>query len=120
MVMAVLLKMETMKKLLFLLLGVGMSAGVFAQTTEHEVKKQEARDMRTDVRAHKAATNKRNHDLAHARVSKAVHDQKTVSHTNKNTRVDAKMLRERGVDHPVTKAKREVKVQDDHRKDHTQ
>jgi len=44
-----------MKKLLFVLLGIGMSAGVvFAQTTQNQVKKAEMRDLRTDVRAHKA------------------------------------------------------------------
>jgi len=108
-----------MKKLLFVLLGIGMSAGVFAQTTQNQVKKAEMRDLRTDVRAHKAATHKVNHDLAHVRVSKAVRDHKVVHQVNKDEKADAKMLRERGVSHPVTKAKRQVKVQDDNKKDHT-
>ena len=101
------------------MLGLGLSAGAFAQT-EHQVKKEEMKDLRTDVRAHKAATHKVNHDLAHVRVSKAVRDHKDVARVNRDERVDAKMLRERGVSHPVTKAKRQVKVQDDNKRDRTQ
>ena len=111
--------MTTMKKLLFMLLGVGMSVAAFAQT-DHPVKKEEMKDLRTDVRAHKAATHTVNHDLAHVRVKKAMQDHKAVSRVNKDERADAQRLRERGVSHPVTKAKRQVKVQDANRKDHTE
>ena len=99
--------------------GVGLSVALFAQT-DHQVKKEEMKDLRGDVRAHKAATHKVNHDLAHVRVGKAIKDHKEVSRLNKDERADAKMLKARGVDHPVTKAKRQVKVQDDNKKDHTQ
>ncbi|HEY4337232.1 MAG TPA: hypothetical protein VGM89_15080 [Puia sp.] len=107
-----------MKKLIFVLLGVGLSVGAFAQT-EHPVKKEEMSHLRGDVRAHKAATHQVNNDLAHVRVKKAVRDHRDVSRVNKDERADAKRLRERGVSHPVTKAKRQVKVQDDNRHDHT-
>ena len=99
-------------------MGMGLSVGVFAQT-QHPVKKEEMKDLRGDVRAHKAATHQVNHDLAHVRVKKAVQDHKAVSRINKDKRANAKRLRERGVSHPVTKAKRQVKVQDDNRRDHT-
>ena len=111
--------MKTMKKLIIVLMGVGLSAGVFAQT-QHPVKKEEMKDLRGDVRAHKAATHQVNHDLAHVRVKKAVQDHKAVSRINKDERTSAKRLRERGVTHPVTKAKRQVKVQDDNHRDHTE
>lgn len=101
-----------------MLLGIGMSVGVFAQTNPE--KKAEMKDLRGDVRAHKAATHQVNHDLAHVRVSKAVRDHKAVSRINKDERSDARRLKAQGVDHPVTKAKRQVKVQEDNRKDHTQ
>ncbi|HLZ90036.1 MAG TPA: hypothetical protein VKQ52_22440 [Puia sp.] len=106
-----------MKKLLFVLLCLGFSAAVFAQTDQ--TKKAEMKDLRSDVRAHKAATHKVNHDLAHVRVSKAMQDHKAVHRLNKDENSDAKRLKEQGVSHPVTKAKRQVKVQEDNRKDHT-
>lgn len=49
-------------------------------------------------------------ELSHA----AVHDIK------KDERSDAKQLKDQGVKHPITKARRQVQVQDDNRKDHTQ
>jgi hypothetical protein len=118
------IKMKNMKKLFFVMLGLGLSAAVFAQTEQPKktepVKKAEMKDLRTDVRAQKTAGNKVNHDLAHARVGKAMKDHAAVHDIKKDEHSDAKQLREQGVKHPVTKAKRQVKVQEDNRKDHTQ
>lgn len=82
-------------------------------------KKAEMQDLRTDVREKKAASHKVNKDLSHVRVKKAIHDHKAVARQNKDIRKDSKTLKDRGVSHPVAKAKRQVKVQDDNRKDHT-
>lgn len=116
--------MKNMKKLFFVLMAMGISAGVIAQTPSQvrkdQEKKAESRDLRTDVRAHKVAKHKENKDLAHVRVKKAMHDHKTVARVNKDEHSDAKHLKAKGIDHPVTKAKRQVRVQDDNRKDHTQ
>ena len=112
-----------MKKLLFLLFGVSISAAICAQTGQtktDQAKKTEMKDLRGDVRAHKEATHKVNHDLAHVRVGKAIHDHKTVHRINKDENTDAMRLREKGVSHPITKAKRQVQVQSDNRKDHTE
>lgn len=116
------------KKLIFLLLGVGLSAGVMAQTdiqkqketqkTEVQKKRTDMKNLRSDVRDHKAATHQVNHDLSHARIKKAMHDHKAVAEANKRENKDAKRLKAHGVDHSVVKAKRQVKVQDDKRKDH--
>lgn len=106
-----------MKKILVVLLGLSLTAGVMAQTDPK--KKEEMKDLRTDVREKKAAKHKVNHDLAHVRVKKAVQDHKEVARENKDIRNDSKRLKSRGVSHPVTKAKRQVRVQDDNRKDHT-
>ena len=110
-----------MKKLIFLMLGVGMSTVILAQTpqTEHE-KKQNMKNLRTDVRSHKVAKHQENKDLDHARVSKAMHDHKAVSRINKDEKANSSEIKANGVHHPVTTAKRQVKVQDDNRKDHTQ
>lgn len=82
-------------------------------------KKEEMKDLRTDVREKKAASHQVNKDLGHMRVKKAIHDHKAVARENKDIRKDSKALKDRGVSHPVAKAKRQVRVQDDNKKDHT-
>lgn len=77
------------------------------------------KDLRSDVRAHKAASDKVNRDLAHVRVGKAMKDHAAVHDIKKDERSDARQLKDQGVKHPITKARRQVKVQDDNRKDHT-
>jgi hypothetical protein len=117
-----------MKKLIFLLLGIGLSAAVMAQTdlqkqketqkTVVQKKKTDMKNLRSDVREHQAATHQVNHDLSHVRIKKAMHDHKAVAEANKKENKEAKRLKAHGVDHSVAKAKRQVKVQNDNRKDH--
>lgn len=117
-----------MKKLIFVLMSIGLCAGVMAQTSDQTktqtpnktevAKKQDMKHLRGDVREHQAATHQVNHDLSHVRLSKAVRDHKAVAKANKKEDIDAKRLELKGVGHPVAKAKRQVKVQDDNRKDH--
>lgn len=99
------------------MLGISLTASAMAQTDPQ--KKQEMKDLRTDVREKNAASHKVNKDLSHVRVKKAIQDHKAVAKENKDINKDAKRLKKQGVDHPVAKAKRQVKVQDDNRKDHT-
>ncbi len=106
-----------MKKIAFLLIGISLTAGAMAQTDPH--KKADMENLKTDVREKKAASHKVNKDLSHVKIKKAVHDHKAVAKHNKEIRGDSKALKNRGVSHPVAKAKRQVKVQDDNRKDHT-
>ena len=106
-----------MKKLAFLLIGISLTVAVMAQTEPK--KKEEMKDLRTDVREKKAASHQVNKDLGHMRVKKAIHDHKAVARENKDIRKDSKALKDRGVSHPVAKAKRQVRVQDDNKKDHT-
>jgi len=74
-------------------------------------------DLRTEVRDHRAAAHVVNRDLGHFRFGRAIHDHKAVARINKQMTIDQKRLELMGVDHPITKAKRQVKVQDDNRKD---
>jgi hypothetical protein len=110
--------MLTMKKLLILLFGISLTVSVVAQTSP--AKQQEMKDLRTDVREKKAAKHKVNKDLSHVKVKKAMHDHKAVAAQNRDIRKDSRQLKSRGVKHPVAKAKRQVRVQDDNRKDHTE
>ena len=106
-----------MKKALIIVLGLGLTFGAMAQT--EPVKKEEMKDLKTHVREKKVATHRVNHDLSHVKVKKAVRDHKAVAVQNRDIHRDAKSLKNRKVGHPVAKAKRQVKVEDDARKDHT-
>ena len=76
------------------------------------------KDLKTDVRAHKAASHQVIHDLGHVRIRKAIQDHRSVASANKMADADSKRLKAQGVTHPVAKAKRQVKVEDDNHKDH--
>ena len=106
-----------MKKILILLLGFTFSVAAKAQTDP--VKKTEMKDLRTDVREKNAAKHKVNKDLSHVKIKKAIKDHKEVAEENKDMRKDSKRLKRQGVGHPIAKAKRQVKVQNDAKKDHT-
>ena len=106
------------------MLCVGIGFVVRAQTTQDvkddAARKKEMKDLRSDVRERKAAKSKENKDLTHVKIRKAMNDHKAVVKANKDENADAKKLKNRGVDHAIAKAKRQNKVQDDNRKDHTQ
>jgi hypothetical protein len=113
------IKMESMKKLLVVILGLSISAVAMSQTDGSKKDKDKAmKDLKTDVRAHKAATHQVNHDLGHVRIRKAIQDHKSVANSNKMVNADSRRLKTKGVSHPVAKAKRQVKVEDDNHKDH--
>lgn len=114
-----------MKKLSFLLLSICLGGAVVAgpigsgrsERSETQLKRDNMQDLRNDIRDHRTAAHQVNRDLSHVRFSKAIHDHKAVARINKQRTIDAKRLELMGVDHPVAKAKRQVKVQDDNRKD---
>ncbi len=106
-----------MKKIILFLIALSLGAGVMAQTDPK--KKEEMTKLRAEERQKDAASHKVNKDLTHAKVKKAVQDHKAVAANNKKARSHAKTLRNRNVSHPVTKARRQNKVADDNRKDHT-
>jgi hypothetical protein len=123
------IKMEAMKKLLIVMLGlsisvVGMSQadgsqpGASQPVASRREKDKAMKDLKTDVRAHKAATHQVNHDLGHVRIRRAIQDHKSVASTHKMVNADSRRLKDKGVSHPVAKAKRQVRVEDDNHKDH--
>jgi hypothetical protein len=106
-----------MKKAILMLFSITLAIGLMAQTDPK--KKTEMKDLKTDVREKNAAKHVENKDLSHLRLKKALHDHKAVAAENKDMKHDAKRLEKQGVEHPIAKAKRQVKVQDDAKKDHT-
>jgi uncharacterized protein HemX len=104
-----------MKKLIFVFFGLGLSVAVMAQTVP--VKKTEMNQLRANERIRKTHAHQVNKDLAHAKVSKAMHDHKAVAADNKAIKRNAKDLKNMEVSHPVAKAKRKNKVADENRQD---
>ena len=114
--------MEAMKKLLVVMLGLSISVAAMSQTNGPVASKKEKdkamKDLKTDVRAHQAARHQVNHDLGHVRIRKAIQDHRSVASAHRMVDADSRRLKADGVDHPVTKARRQVKVEDDNHKDH--
>lgn len=76
------------------------------------------KNLRSDVRAHEATRKVVGHDWSHFRIRQAFKDHKQVAQTHRRVDVDRKMARAEGIAHPLTKAKRQIRVQDDNAKDH--
>jgi hypothetical protein len=116
------IKAETMKKLIvvFLCLSVGAATIAHAGPGSNSTKAKEKtmKNLRSDVRAHEATKKVVGHDVTHFRLRQAFKDHKQVAQTHRLIDADSKMAKAQGIDHPVTKAKRQVRVQDDNAKDH--
>src|SRR5579872_1652899 len=107
-----------MKKSILVLLGLWMGAAamnrVMAQVTPtRDIQKEKTmKDLKNDVRAHEATQRTVGNDLVHFRINQAFQDHKLVSRTHKRVDADRKQARAEGIDHPITKARREVHAED--------
>lgn len=118
------IKAETMKKLLVVLLCMSMGAATIAQSgpgisVSTRDKEKTMKNLRDDVRAHEATKQVVGHDVTHFRIRQAIMDHKQVSQTHKRVDADSRLARAQGIDHPITKARRQIRVQDDNHKDHS-
>jgi hypothetical protein len=104
-----------MKKLIFVFFGLGLSVAVMAQTVPE--KKTEMNHLQANERAKKADAHRVNKDLTHAKVRKAMVDHKVVAADNRDIKRNTKSLKNMEVNHPVAKAKRRNKVQDQNKQD---
>lgn len=97
-----------MKKLLFIVLGVGIAMSAMAQTKVIS-KKPEEKEIKTDIkvkRAHKKAAVK---NLAKLKIKQAGKEQDVVNAKRKEIHQDAKDLRALGVKHPTRDAKKAIR-----------
>ena len=105
-----------MKKLFVMICGMTMSAAVMASTGsgpgDKKDRDHEMKNLKEDVRAHKETKDVVNHDLHRVRIARAIHDHKAVARTNRMMKDDSKKLKADGVDHPITTARHEVKMED--------
>lgn len=95
-----------MKKLLFFALGAAFTLTTMAQTTP--TKKAAEKAMRSDVRDLKAERAERNTKIAHGKLKSASKDQKEINADRKHLNANKKHLKNKGVKHPVEKAKEQV------------
>jgi Ni/Co efflux regulator RcnB len=115
------IKADTMKKLVVVLICMSMGAATIAQSgpgTTTKAKEKTMKNLRGDVRAHEATKKVVGHDVSHLRLRQAVRDHKQVAQTHRTLNADSKLAKAQGINHPVAKAKRQVRVQNDNQKDH--
>jgi hypothetical protein len=89
-----------MKKVLFVLLGIGITMGAIAQTKVIS-KRPEEKEIKSDIkvkRAHKKAAVK---NLSKLKIKQAGKEQDVVNAKRKEIHQDAKDLRAVGVKHPT-------------------
>jgi hypothetical protein len=97
-----------MKKVLLILLGIGITATTMAQTKVIS-KTPEEKEIKSDIkvkRAHKKAAVK---NLAKLKIKKAGKEQDVVNTKRKEIHKDAKDLRALGVKHPTHDAKKAIR-----------
>jgi hypothetical protein len=99
-----------MKKIIFLMLGAALTTGAFAQTT----KKEETRNLENKIADKKEDKHEAGKDLENGRIRKAVKGRKEVrSHRRTIHRMGKHLEKAHGVQHPIHKAKVEVKKEKD-------
>jgi hypothetical protein len=127
------IKTKTMKKLFFVIFAMTLSGAIIMTCSgtvmantgpgDWKIERDRARErdyktLKADVRVNNVARHQVSHDWGHFRISKAFRDHHAVRETNKVMYADSKKLKDEGVNHPVTKARMQVKVEDQNMKDH--
>jgi hypothetical protein len=118
------IKAETMKKLLFVFLCMSMGAATIAQSgpgisVSARDKEKTMKNLRDDVRAHEATKQVIGHDVTHFRIRRALMDHKQVAQTHLRVDADRQVARSQGIDHPINKAKHQIRVEDAGAKEHS-
>ena len=104
-----------MKKVLFLVIGALLTTVSFAQTTP---KKEDEKHLRTDIREKREDNKEVNKDVAHMNFKAAKADHKDKVADKKAMHHRASRLKNRGVKHPVSRAKHQIHAQDEAKKYH--
>ena len=102
-----------MKKLLLLLLGATFTTVSFAQTTP---KKEDEQHLRTDIRDKRNDNHAVTRDMSHLKIKDAKEDHKFVKADKNDIHRRSTRLKERGVRHPVVRAKHQIHAQDEAKK----
>lgn len=97
-----------MKKLLFLILGAGLSMTTMAQTKVIS-KTPEKNEIKHDIKVKRAHKKEAIKDLTKLKIKKAGKEQDVVNAKRKEIHQDAKDLRALGVKSPAHSAKKEIR-----------
>ena len=97
-----------MKKLLFLVLGIGIVMTTMAQTKVIS-KKPEEKDIKQDIKVKHAYKKAAIKDLTKLKIKKAGKEQDVVNAQRKDIHKDTKELRAVGVKHPQHEAKKAIR-----------
>ena len=113
----IIFKAETMKKLLFVLLCMSMGAAAIAQSgpaisVSARDQEKTMKNLRDDVRAHEATQQVIGNDMVHFRIRRAIMDHNQVSQTHLRVDADRRVARAQGIEHPISKAKHQIRVED--------
>ncbi|HEV2480633.1 MAG TPA: hypothetical protein VGS79_13245 [Puia sp.] len=108
-----------MKKLIVVLFFLSMGAAVIAQSgpgvgASKRDQDKTMKNLREDVRAHEVTKQVVGHDVTYFRIRQALMDHKQVAQTHKRVDADRRVAREQGIDHPISKARRLNREQDEH------
>ena len=98
---------------MLLIIGMVVSAGAMAQTTE--VKKDQ-KVLKNTIKDKKEDKHEVGKDLAHFRVEKAVKGRKEVRRHRRSIHKQGEHLEKLGVKEPIDKAKHQVKAEKDAKK----
>jgi hypothetical protein len=96
-----------MKKIIFFALGLMLTVGAFAQSTENAEKKE----LRKDIRAKRADNKEAAKDASKLKFKKAHEEREDAQAHNKDEHRHADNLKKQGVKHPISKAKHEIHEQ---------
>jgi hypothetical protein len=102
------LKIYRMKKLLFLILGAGLTMTTMAQTKVIS-KTPEKNEIKHDIKVKRAHKKEAFKNLAKLKIKKAGKEQDVVNAKRKEIHKDTKDLRAVGVKHPAHEAKKEIR-----------
>ncbi|MEP6746639.1 MAG: hypothetical protein ABJB86_02875 [Bacteroidota bacterium] len=101
-----------MKRLWLIAAGFVLATVAVGQTPEqHEKKKAEMKDLKTDVVEKREENKEMEKHITHAKFKKAVGDRKDKRAEKRHIRKDETHLKNQGVKHPVAKVKHELKAE---------
>ena len=95
---------------MLLFAGALFSAGAIAQSTH---VKEEKMVLKNTIKDKKEDKHEMGKDLGKLKISKAIEERKEVRHHRWSIRRQGRHLRNKGVKHPIEKAKHEAKVDKD-------
>lgn len=102
-----------MKKIIFILLGVVLTTGAMAQTTEKKVqidKRKDEKELKNEIAAKKDEKKEVGNDLTHLKIGAAVKDRKEVRADRRRIHRKARHIKKyHGVEHPIIKAQKQLK-----------